>query len=193
MKPLCLRQSLHFRRVLFYQQEAWLNNRSLNREKTTWGVCCFFSLSLVFEDISHFKQQVMISNGFSPSFNSLCCRSVNKSSHLPSLWCYLLLYHSFFCHLVVCLSAIILCFSGLSLQPAGLKVKRLKFLCNLKGEKDADRYRHHSPQRRQLFTPDIRCGCLLGYSTNKQFYTGAAGAECTRKIYIYIFNKLTAK
>lgn len=31
MKPLCL----HFSRVLFYQQEAWLNNRSLSREITT--------------------------------------------------------------------------------------------------------------------------------------------------------------
>lgn len=50
-------------------------------------------------------------------------------------------------------------------------------------ETDADRYTHthHSPHCRRLFLPDIQCGCLLGYSTNKQFYTGAAGAECTRK------------
>lgn len=191
MKPLCLRQSLHFCRVLFYQQEAWLNNRSLNRE-TTWGVCCFFGLSLVFEDISHFKQQVMISNGFSPSFNSLCCRSVNKSSHLQSLWCYLLLYHSFFCHLVVCLSAIILRFSGLSLQPAGLKVKRLRFLCNLKGKQMQTGTRTTVPNTGSfLFLTFGAAVCLATALINSSILV--LQKQNVPEKNIYIFNKLTGK
>lgn len=128
MKPLCL----HFSRVLFYQQEAWLNNRSLSREITTWEVCCFFGLSLIFESISHFNQRAMISTGFSLNFNTLCCCSVNKTSHLYSSISGSIYFFSF-CHLVVCLSAIILWCFRRCLRPPGLMVKRLKFLCVLKG------------------------------------------------------------
>lgn len=78
--------------------------------------------SLANGNIRHFKQQVMISTGFSPSFNSLCWVAIFDLSGAVHF------FITFF-NLVV----LLLLFYAVPACVFSLQVKRLRFLCNLKG------------------------------------------------------------